>query len=106
MESTKTLIFGQGMKHSFLFLYFSGSIMADIVQLQLFLSLAFEITVEGVHLHLKEIFQKQVMLLCFFQNLAWGKIGQNFKHPYLANSWSHAFHASMIRSNSEKFIEI
>ena len=39
VESTKTLIFGQGMKHSFLFLYFSRSIMADIVQLQIFFKL-------------------------------------------------------------------
>ena len=42
----------------------------------------------------------------FLQNLAWGKIAQNFKGPYFANSWSHGFHTSMIRPNSENFIEI
>ena len=37
-----------------------GSIIADMAQLQIVLSLTFETKGEGVHLHLKEIFQKQV----------------------------------------------
>ena len=34
--------------------------MVDMIKLQLFLSLTFETISEGVHLHLKEIFQKQI----------------------------------------------
>lgn len=34
--------------------------MVDMIKLQVFLSLTFETMSEGVNLHLKEIFQKQI----------------------------------------------